>query len=323
MSNHSFPLATLSLMLATACGSPSARPVLPSPVGDMPAPSGGPTCPADSEGLRLQGRVRDGLMETDSVTFRCAPDDADGGSATGSDVTEALRTLMARLAFLGAPPERATLLTDTLQAAVPPRPRRDYTALAARGALSVHEVNEVFLSAVGQQPLPPALHDWGVTWHSAEGQLEVPAYVPGHRSAATLDAHLPVPGGQWVVMAATDPDDRTMLALPVHAAGLNADDVQPCAARLDDGERGSLPGTRLTMTARGVQRLADLTERAQGHRVVVALDGVGLSAPVVQEPVRGGAVTIAGPGAAFGRVSLAAFQRPLPAGVRCELSAVR
>ena len=57
-------------------------------------------------------------------------------------------------------------------------------------------------------------------------------------------------------------------------------------------DENKAPLVAASFTPEGARRLADLTTRRVGERIVLAIDGELVSAPVVREPIRGGEVRV-------------------------------
>lgn len=81
------------------------------------------------------------------------------------------------------------------------------------------------------------------------------------------------------------------LVTPPALSGVDLDDVEPRVPGLDPSGRGQI---RLTLTTEGAERFTALTTRlAPNGRVAIVVDGSVTSAPVVLEPIRGGAFSLA------------------------------
>ena len=75
-------------------------------------------------------------------------------------------------------------------------------------------------------------------------------------------------------------------------AVLNGKDVAHAAAQKDP-VTGNL-GVRVTLTEKGKERFASLTERSVGKRLAIVVNGKIVSAPVVREKIAGGEVVVNG-----------------------------
>lgn len=267
----------------------------------------GSACTLDDTARGLQQRVRNGELSARRVALQCV---ATANGRVGPEVVaEALDVLVTRLEFLGAPEDRMEQTGDTVYAWVPLTDTLDFNRVTRRGALSVHEVDEAALRAMQPQPLSGAATALGVQWETWLNALVVPEGV----SVEALTAVMPTAGAGlgWSLVRHYP---GIHLGLLVHPLALDAGDVLPCAAREVEDE---FPRVRIGFTPVGARRLADLTERAVGGRVVIVLDGVGLMAPTVQEPIRGGEIDITRTTMDLDRVQLAVLQRVLPEGVQC------
>jgi hypothetical protein len=300
-------LLTLALVFLTCGCARPAREVEPRParVVSLSSTSRDVACVPDEAAMALQQRVLSGEVAAERVQLRCVPT---GDGADAITVESALDVLAMRVGFLGAPPERNERTWNTLTAWVPVENRVDLAQLTARGALSLHEVDETGLLALQERPLPAAAIPLGVGWEPVENALAVRSEITPEQ----LDAAIPVAGRRWVKLPFLIGFE---LAVLVHPPAVTLDDVQSCAAREVGGVYQRR--VRVEMTPAGSASLASMTERAVGSRVVVELDGVLLSFPRVGEPMMDGVYTLASLLPDLLRVHRIVLLHPLPEGVHC------
>lgn len=303
-------LGALALSLcALGCGRHAGQPPNAANVRATPAVTDDGQCEADDTGLELQEVVRGGGSPTIHVSVRCAADAPDGTR----DVERALATVAARLTFLGAPREGLVRGPSTVEGTLPKLDAPEVATIAAPGMIAFHEVDEEALLALGGPALPTALSDEGIRFRAVPAALVARFRIP----LSMLEDLAPVPGRQWMTLPTEGSGDEQSAAVPTYPAAVSSEDVEPCAARVLEGDN---PSVLLRLTPRGAERLEALTERAQGKRVLLALDGVALAAPVVQEVIRDGELQLSSSSALVSRVGFAMLRRPLPAGVRCQVA---
>jgi preprotein translocase subunit SecD len=104
----------------------------------------------------------------------------------------------------------------------------------------------------------------------------------------TALAALATARGAWLVGRASDGRYEAVLAGP---AALGEADLDRCSVALQEMQWG--PQIAVRLTAEGGKRLADVTQANVKRRVAIVIDGEVHSAPIVQEPITGGALVIA------------------------------
>lgn len=179
-------------------------------------------------------------------------------------------------------------------------------ALLRPGRLTLHAVNEGGMRADLKAAQLPA----GVRLTDLGDRVVVTADDPATLRAAL--APIATPRGQWLV-GSNGREHEAVLANP---AALSDADVDRCSVELQTMEWG--PQIAVRLTPAGAERFATLTRENVQRRIAIALDGALESAPVVMEPITGGALVLSTGGGDLAEArDLAAVLRhgPLPAGL--------